>query len=303
MECYKEFRPTEFSDVVGQGGVADMLAGWVAARKVPHTIMFHGPSGCGKTTLARILAAKCGCGNMDLDELNCADVRGIDNVRTMRANMHAAPISGRCRVVILDECHKMTNDAQNAMLIMLEDTPKHVYFFLCTTDPGKVIKAIHTRSTMVGLKNIPDEDIAELLSDTAAKIKFSLSEEVRDRIVDAAEGSARQAMVLLETIRTIADEDAQLEAVGKANIKKEAIDICRMLMNPKAGWGDMAGVLRAVDGEPESLRYAVLGYATAILTKSDNARAFKIICAFERNFYDSKKAGLVASCYQVIKGK
>src|SRR5690606_3369465 len=107
---------------------------------IPHAMLFTGPSGCGKTTLARILRVKLRCSDNDFQEINAADFRGIDSIRSMRQQVGAAPLGGDSRIWLIDEAHSMTADAQNAFLKLLEDTPRHVYFFLATTDPQKLKK-------------------------------------------------------------------------------------------------------------------------------------------------------------------
>jgi len=75
--------------------------------------------------------------------------------------MQFKPSSGSCRVWLLDECHKLTNDAQNALLKALEDTPSHVYFLLATTDPQKLIKTIKTRCVSFSVRDLIRKEFNE----------------------------------------------------------------------------------------------------------------------------------------------
>ena len=83
-ELYKKYRPHKFSEVLGQDSVIKTLTDLGRRKALPHTILFAGPSGTGKTTLARILGRKLRCSIHDMQELNCADFRGIDMVREIR---------------------------------------------------------------------------------------------------------------------------------------------------------------------------------------------------------------------------
>lgn len=304
-EIYKRHRPKTFDEVLGQPGPVAMLKAMVARRDVPHATLFTGPSGCGKTTLARILAGAVGCVANDFVDMNASSSRGIDDIRGIQTTMSLSPMAGRARVWCIDEAHKLTNDAQNALLKTLEDTPKHVYFMLCTTDPNKLIKTIQTRCTVVGVNKLDDEVLEELLIKTAIAEGIELSETVKQRIMQCADGGARKALVMLGTIQGIDDEATQLSLIAKGDFEAEGIAICRALINGMA-WAELAKLIKGCKEDPESLRYAVLGYCnTIVLSGGPKAGlAFNIIEAFSKNFYDSKLAGLVAACYWIaIAGK
>lgn len=304
-ELYKVHRPKTFKAVLGQDKAVQMLESLLAKEKVPHCLMFVGPSGCGKTTLARIMRDKLGCQGVDFAEINAADFRGIDLVRDLRKRQDLAPLLGTCRVWLIDEAHKLTGDAQTAFLKMLEDTPDHVYYFLATTDPGKLIKTIHTRSTVVKVEPLKPKVMQELLQKVADKEEVKISEEVLQRIVEVSEGSARKGLVVLHQILDYEDEEDQLNAILSSDHKAQAIQIAQALFNPQTRWLDMAKILKEVEGDPESIRYLVLGYASKILLGGGKltARADLVICAFEGNFYDGKDAALYRACYQVIGSK
>jgi DNA polymerase III subunit gamma/tau len=193
-ELYKRYRPKTLKGVVGQDGPVSSLQRLIDKDRMPHAILFTGPSGSGKTTIGRILKDVLQCGDADFVELNCADFKGIDNVREIRRFSGMAPMDGKCRIWLIDEAHKMTNDAQNAFLKLLEDTPKHVYFMLATTDPQKLIKTIHTRCTEVKLSVLKAPDLERILRRVIDKEDLKVSDEVVDEIVEAADGSARQSL-------------------------------------------------------------------------------------------------------------
>jgi len=108
VELYKKYRPKKLGNIVGQSNAVNILQSFIDEGKIPHSLLFSGPSGCGKTTFARIIKRKLKCGDYDFTELNCADARGIDMTREIRSRLNQSPISGKCRVWLLDECHKLT---------------------------------------------------------------------------------------------------------------------------------------------------------------------------------------------------
>lgn len=303
MELYKEHRPKTFKQMVGQEAQVKSLLSMVKEQRVPHTMLFIGPSGCGKTTAARILRHKLNCGDQDFAEVNAANANGIDMVRDIQNRVGLKPISGDCRVWLIDECHQLSTQAQNAFLKLLEDTPRHVYFFLATTDPQKLLNTVKTRCTTIEFKSVPKVELEKLVTRTAAKVDVVLEEEVLDKLVECSDGSARRALVLLDAIRSMGSAEDQLQAITHGDGKEEAIRLCQVLLNPKGTWKECAVVLKDIEGEPETLRWMVLGYMKSVLLKGGPLakRAFNVIDIFRDNFYDSKHAGLVAACYEVFE--
>lgn len=303
-ELYKRFRPKSLKTVQGQAGAIASLQRLIDAGKIPHALLLTGPSGVGKTTIARILKGVLGCGDSDYYEINAADEKGIEMVRSIRKHVNLSPMDGACRIWVIDESHKLTGDAQNAILKILEDTPKHAYFFLATTDPHKLIKTIHTRCTEVKLVSLPTKALEATLQRVIEKEGFKVQQEVIDEIVEAAEGSARKALVILEQVALLDTHDEQLAAVvASSAAKDQAILIARALFAPSPNWSEIAKVLRECKDDPESIRYLILGYSRTILLGGGKLapQAFKVIDIFGRNFYDSKHAGLAAACWEAIR--
>lgn len=302
QELYLKYRPTCFRQVVGQDEAVRMLEEMMASGRVPHSLLLTGPSGCGKTTIARILKAHLECGDMDFFEMNAADTKGIDTIRDIRSRMTLSPVQGRCRMWLIDEAHKLTNDAQTGLLKMLEDTPRHVYFVLATTDPGKLLKTIHTRCTEVRLGLLSQSHIARVVKRAVKHEGKVISEEVVDKLTEVADGSARKALVLLHSAIGLEDEEKQLAAICKGDSEVHAKELCQLfLRNPRAKWPEVASYLKDLKEEPEDVRRAILGYMTTVLLGGGKlaARAFFIITCFEDSFYNSGKAGLVRACYEV----
>jgi len=302
MELYKKYRPKTFERIIGNTKVVQSLQNMLARGTLPHTILFHGPTGCGKTTLARILRTELQCNDMDFKEINSSNFRGIDTIRDISANMHLAP-TGNCRIWLLDEVHMLSKDAQNASLKILEDTPDHVYFFLCTTDPNKLIAAVRNRCTEMPVQKLSHAELTKLAKRVCKKEKIKITEDVFEDVLDFSGGSARLLLVQLDLLRNVAQKDQQSALSNRIAEDQEAIELCRALMK-RASWKHVAGILKNLKGDPEQIRYCVLGYAKSVLLNSPkpDPQAFFIIQSFENAFYDSKEAGLVAACYEIIFG-
>lgn len=302
MELYKEHRPVSLKGLVGQDEAKQVLIDLGRRNEIPHAMLFSGPSGCGKTTIARILRRKLKCSDIDFHELNSADFRGIDMVRDISRTMPLAPIGGACRIWLIDEAHQLTTAAQDAFLKPLEDTPSHVYFFLCTTDPQKLKATIRTRCMEIKVSLLNHAQLLQLINDTCDKEDVQVDKSVADKIANRSEGSARKALVLLESVIGISGSDEQLEALDKNMHEAKAIDIARCLLRTNARWPEVAKLLSELTDDVETVRWTVLGYCKTIMLKGGKTaeRAYRIIDSFREPFYDSKLAGLVAACWEVM---
>lgn len=301
MELYKKYRPDSFSKIVGNEQVIASLENLIKKNKIPHAILFTGPSGTGKTTIARILKKELDCADYDFVEINAASARGIDDVREMNKNIYACPMGGKSKLFLIDEAHQLTSEAQTALLKMLEDPPSHAYFILCTTEERKLKNTIHTRCTTYKMSALDKEQLKKLITMVCVVEKVKLTEEVLDLVIDVSEGSARKCLVVLEQIIAIPDVRGQLESINKIDQKKASIDLCRALLNQKSTWKDISAILKTIDEEPETVRRIVLGYMNSVALNSGMPRAINVITEFQFNYYDSGKAGLTLSCFNVVK--
>jgi DNA polymerase III gamma/tau subunit len=304
---YQRHRPKSLKGIVGQpGAVAQIQA--LLDKGFPHAILLYGMTGVGKTTLARILKGKLGCHDSDFHEMNIGDLRGIDNIRDIKSTMMLAPMGGSCRIWVFDEMQAMLAASQQALLKILEDAPGHVYFFLCTTDPDKLIPTVRGRCTHIKLGAVPESDLVELVQRVAEKEETTLPVSVAERIADCAGGSARNALGILEGVLWLpGGEEAQLEAVQKSSHRQQGDDLGRLLMDPRTTWPQIASILKDLEDGEETMRHRILGYANSIMVGGRSKpqsleRAYKIICAMRFDFYASKKAGLTAACWEVICG-
>lgn len=304
-ELYKKHRPTNLGQIKGQSSAIKVLKNFIKHKNIPRTILFIGPTGCGKTTMARILRRELHCSKYDFEE---AAPRKVDEVREIRNRINLRPIKSECRIFLIDECHKLTSDAQDEFLKMLEDTPNHVYFILTTIYPQKLKAEIKNRSTKIIVHPLKDKDLIELIADVCKMERKKIPNEVVKKIIENSDGSARGALVYLHEVINLKNKSEMLNAIVTVTAEMQAIEIARALFKTSTNWSKMANILKETEGEePEQIRYMVLGYAKAVMLKTNNkqmiARAYLIIETFSENFYNTKMAGLVAACYEIVVGE
>ena len=219
MSFHIKYRPDNFSDVKGNSDTLEILEGMLSdIETCPHTFLFYGNSGCGKTTTARILANRLGCRGSDYNEINTADFRGIDTIREIIGKSQFKPIEGTCRVWVLDEIHKATGEAQNALLKILEDSPKHVYFILCTTDPQKLLATIKGRCTQFQMKPLSEAQMHVLLRKVVIEEGEKLEREIYDQIIQDSLGHPRNALQILEQVLKVSP-DRRIEIAKQAAVE------------------------------------------------------------------------------------
>ena len=305
MSLYLKYRPNSLDQIKGNSDIIEALENMLSKPETcPHTFLLWGESGTGKTSIARIIANRLGCKGSDYREINASDVRGIDNIRDIIQQSQFKPIEGVCRVWVIDECAKMTNEAQNAFLKILEDTPKHVYFVLCTTDPQKLLATIKSRCQQFQTKPLSDSQMFGLLRKIVKEENEELDREVYDQIVMDSLGHPRNALQILEQVLNVS-VDRRLEIARQTSAQQsQGIELCRALIKG-ARWIEVAKILSGLkDQEPETIRRIVLGYCQSILLSGkDEPLCGFIMEEFMKENFTNGFPQLTFSAYSVIKNK
>ena len=304
MSLHIKYRPVSLNEIRGNADTISILEGMLSdIETCPHSFLFFGESGTGKTTLARILADRLGCKGNDYKEINTADFRGIDTIREIISNSQFKPLEGDCRVWVLDEIHKATGEAQNALLKILEDTPRHVFFILCTTDPQKLLATIKGRCSQFQTKPLSEAQMYGLLRKIVKEENETLEREVFDQVIQDSLGHPRNALQILEQVFKVAP-DRRIEIAKQAAIEQsQVIELCRALIKG-SNWNIIKKILNGLkDQQAESIRRSLLGYSQNTLLKEENDRAALIIEQLWDPLYDTGWPGLTYCVYSITKNK
>ena len=217
----RRFRPQAFNDVIGQNHVAQALQNAIKTSRVAHAYLFTGARGVGKTSTARILAKALNCPNVtdgipcndceicngitsgndvDVLEIDGASNRGIDDIRSLRANVNVRSMRTQFKMYIIDEVHMLTKEAFNALLKTLEEPPPNVKFVFCTTEPNKVPDTILSRCQRFDFSSISTDNIVGRLQQIAAAEGFEVQPEAIDLVARRAAGSMRDSQSLFDQL-------------------------------------------------------------------------------------------------------
>ena len=229
----RKYRPNNFEEMIGQKPVVQTLQNAIKNNRVAQAYIFSGMRGVGKTTAARIFAKALNCQHgptptpcnkcefcraitedrsVDVQEIDGASNRGIDEVRSLREGVKYRPIHSRNKIIIIDEVHMLTREAFNALLKTLEEPPPHTVFIFATTEFHKVPDTIASRCQHFEFKKISQKEIINHLLDITKKEKITISSFGLKLIAEAADGSLRDAQSLLDQAvafsgENISDED------------------------------------------------------------------------------------------------
>ena len=232
----RKWRPKNFNEVMGQNETVAVLKNALISERVHHAYLFTGTRGVGKTTMARIFAKALNCetgitsepcgkcfsckgidnNNMvDLIEVDAASRTKVEETRELLDNVQYAPTQGRFKIYLIDEIHMFSKHSFNALLKTLEEPPEHVKFLLATTDYEKIPATVLSRCLKLNLKKISNKSLIDYIEQVLKGEGVSSSKDAIKIIAESADGSARDALSLLDRMIVLSQGSIKTEDVSK----------------------------------------------------------------------------------------
>lgn len=206
MSLANKYRPKTWDDVVEQGVAVQILRKICESDEISNrNFLLTGSAGCGKTTLARIVARTLNGNDVNCIELDGASNNGVDAMRDIIAQASTYPIGSKYKVIIIDECHALSSNAWQSLLVVLESAPARSIFILCTTNPEKIPKTITSRVQQFRLAKITAKGIQDRLKYVLDKeisegSELTYTDDALNYIAKLALGGLRDALTMLDKV-------------------------------------------------------------------------------------------------------
>lgn len=355
LALFRKYRSQSFGQLFGQDHVTVTLRNALRLRKAGQAYLFCGPRGTGKTSAARIFSKALNCVGpdaaapfrdppeepcnrcvlcehithgtcLDVNEMDAASHTGVENIRdAVIGKVDFAPVEGRHKVYIIDEVHKLSAAAFAALLKTLEEPPPHLVFILATTDPHEVPATIVSRCQRFDFRRIAQQDIVTRLRWICEQESLQADDAALAVIADAADGSLRDALVILEQAVSYANgpiteevttallgvtDKAALFRLGACLLTGQAADALSLLDELVHEGRDLVGLARDMLGHVRALliarvsragreilkisedRYAPLEAQAQAIEVADLMRAARVLMELEQELKEPVHARL-----------
>lgn len=288
---YLKWRPLTFDDVVGQEHITRTLRNSIKTGRIRHAYLFSGPRGTGKTTSARLLAKAVNCQNddmenrpcnecaaclavnegryLDLIEIDAASHTGVDDVRDLRDKIAFAPNEGRYKVYIIDEVHRFSGNAFDALLKTLEEPPDHALFILATTEIDRVPATIKSRCLPFEFRRLSLREVAERLAFIAEQEGLHIEDAALELVAREGTGSVRDSISLLDQIVADPEETITLDLtqriLGTASARAVR-EVAEALLNQETARG-LHVINQAIDAgsDPKQFGQQIVEHLRSVL--------------------------------------
>jgi DNA polymerase-3 subunit gamma/tau len=315
---YLKWRPSAFDEFVGQEHIVRTLRNSLKTGRIRHAYLFSGPRGTGKTTTARLLAKAVNCHHedpeqrpcnqcpaciavnegryLDLIEIDAATHTGVDDVRELRDRIAFSPGEGKFKIYIIDEVHRFSGSAFDALLKTLEEPPEHAIFVLATTEIDKVPATIKSRSLQFEFRRFSMHEVADRLELIAKNENLDIERGALELIARQGTGSMRDSISLLDQVVSDPNEKITVD-VAQRILGTASVNAVRKVVEALVS-GDVAEGLHEINAavdtgsDPRQLGQQIVEHLRAILLAQTASADIVPASQEERALYAEQAANL-----------
>ena len=250
------------TSIVGNRTLCDRLIKDVKASTLSHAYILEGANGSGRKSIALLCAAATACENLANESMptpcllcnSCQKILnkkstdvifikdedkatvGVDVARFIKETVQVIPNDLEDKFYIIENADTMTDQAQNALLLTLEDPPSFVHFFLICNSANSFLETVRSRATILHTEGIEEREIADYIvsHDTrAAQMKLSAPKEFSE-LIKASNGGIGQALCYLDekNWEPVKEKRKLIHETVKAIVmKKTARDIMPLILS------------------------------------------------------------------------
>lgn len=233
----RKYRPQTFGEVLAQHHITETLTKAIEHDRISQAYLFCGVRGTGKTSVARILAKRLNCANpqgaepcnecdscksiqtgnsLDILEIDAASNTSVDDVRDLRESIKYAPVGGKHKVYIVDEVHRLSPSAFDALLKTLEEPPAHAVFIFATTEVHKVPQTILSRCQRYDFRRVSEAELRLAIVNIATKENLKIDDAAADELARRSDGSLRDALSLLDQVSSWQREQIDMDLLAES---------------------------------------------------------------------------------------
>lgn len=208
----EKYRPRKIDEITQNKELLDLFRTCVETKNIPHMLLY-GASGCGKTSSILAVGREIFKEHFRtrIIEFNASDDRGINAVReniTNEAKKYVSELVSEdgtkippYKIIILDEADSMTDEAQDALRVIIEQYSKVTRFCFICNYISKMTDAIKSRCSLVYFKKLNNECMVEKLNEIAVKESMVLEKNIINTIIDVSNGDMRKAIMMLQNLK------------------------------------------------------------------------------------------------------
>lgn len=212
----EKYRPKKIDELTQDENLIGLFRNMIITKNIPH-FLFYGLSGSGKTSAILAIGREIfkECFSCRVIEFNASDDRGINAVREKISNEAKKYVTEIIcqdgsrippfKIIILDEADSMTDEAQDALRVIIEQYSGVTRFCFICNYISKITDAIKSRCTAVYFKKLSNDCMIDKLDNIANKEQMTIPKKILNKIIDVSNGDMRKAIMLLQNLKYLYD--------------------------------------------------------------------------------------------------